>query len=206
MKKSIGFLFLIVSIFCSSLTSEAKFGFGPIVEFTGTLVNAKKKDMLEKKFSSRFEPGFSVGLMGEFIGDNIFGVDFAVKYTKEQSSIDIGYGFHNLTGSFIEIPVHLKAVNIIGNPDKAGAYVSFGPNFSIPVASNELLSKSKKMHIGADIGVGVKLIRHLYIGCNFTLGINKINVELPVTDDIYNSTHHVKISKNDIRLSAAWMF
>lgn len=74
--------------------------------------------------------------------------------------------------SGLDIPVNLKYS--IGLGSMLGIYVAAGPDFFFNFKGDKNFEdgrklESKKAQVGINVGAGVKLVRHLQIGFNYTI-------------------------------------
>ena len=75
-------------------------------------------------------------------------------------------------GNVFDIPVNLKYS--IGLGSMLGIYVAAGPDFFFNFKGDKNFEdgrklESKKAQVGINVGAGVKLVRHLQIGFNYTI-------------------------------------
>ncbi len=206
MKKfKISILLLVVAL-CTGLSAQAKFGFGPKL---GMNVNQMSFND-SKLFDSNNRCGFTGGVTAEYIAPFLgIGADISVMYSHMQTNVSVGEGrlsaSKNVSGNFIEIPLHLKyklsvpAIQSIISP-----YIFTGPSVAFKLSGEDSYSGTKKTQWGWDLGIGVELIRHLQIGAGYTWGINNIADKLPRLN--VNVDDDIKVKNNYWTITAAWMF
>lgn len=104
--------------------------------------------------------GFFIGPMAEVTIPIIgLGVDGALMYSQRG-------GDYKQQG--LEIPVNLKYT--IGLGSLLGVYIAAGPDFFFNFKDIDLAGfKADKSQVGLNLGLGVKLIKHLQIGVNYQI-------------------------------------
>lgn len=105
--------------------------------------------------------GFFIGPMAEITIPVLgLGVDGALMYSQR--------GEDDWKQQGIEIPVNLKYT--IGLGSLLGAYVAVGPDFFFNFKDIDWENvKTNKTQVGLNLGVGVKLIKHLQVGVNYQI-------------------------------------
>ena len=96
------------------------------------------------------------------------GVDGALLYSQKGDKME---GL-DMKQSGLDIPVNLKYS--IGLGSMLGIYVAAGPDFFFNFKGDKNFEdgrklESKKAQVGINVGAGVKLVRHLQIGFNYTI-------------------------------------
>ena len=104
----------------------------------------------------------------EGMKDNSTGVDGALLYSQKGDKME---GL-DMKQSGLDIPVNLKYS--IGLGSMLGIYVAAGPDFFFNFKGDKNFEdgrklESKKAQVGINVGAGVKLVRHLQIGFNYTI-------------------------------------
>ena len=113
--------------------------------------------------------GFFFGPMAEITIPVIgLGVDGALLYSQKGDKME---GL-DMKQSGLDIPVNLKYS--IGLGSMLGIYVAAGPDFFFNFKGDKNFEdgrklESKKAQVGINVGAGVKLVRHLQIGFNYTI-------------------------------------
>ena len=113
--------------------------------------------------------GFFFGPMAEITIPVIgLGVDGALLYSQKGDKME---GL-DIKQSGLDIPVNLKYS--IGLGSMLGIYVAAGPDFFFNFKGDKNFEdgrklESKKAQVGINVGAGVKLVRHLQIGFNYTI-------------------------------------
>lgn len=108
--------------------------------------------------------GFFIGPMAE-VGIPLLGlgVDGALMYSQR--------GKNDWKQQGIEIPVNLKYTFGLGS--MLGIYIAAGPDFffnfkDIKIGGKDVVD-TKTTQVGLNLGLGVKLIRHLQVGVNYQI-------------------------------------
>jgi len=127
--------------------------------------------------------GFFIGPMAEFTIPIIgLGIDGALMYSQRGNKYDVSAG--TFSGSIderqqgIEIPVNLKYT--IGLGSLLGIYIAAGPDFFFNFKDIDLKAlgsgvntdgavDTKKTQVGLNVGVGVKILKHLQVGVNYQI-------------------------------------
>ena len=76
----------------------------------------------------------------------------------------------------LDIPINLKYT--IGLGSSLGIYVAAGPDFYFNFSGDKVYENygrlnKKNAQIGINVGAGVKLLRHLQVGANYNIPLNK---------------------------------
>ena len=101
--------------------------------------------------------GFFIGPMAEITIPIVgLGVDGALLFSQR------GKGDVKQTG--VEVPVNLKYT--IGLGSLLGVFIAAGPDFFFDFDKKDNVDR-KKTQVGLNLGVGVKLIKHLQVGVNY---------------------------------------
>jgi hypothetical protein len=113
--------------------------------------------------------GFFIGPMAEVTIPLVgLGVDGALLFSQRGSADFDGYKMKQMG---LDIPIHVKYT--IGLGSVAGIYFAVGPDFFFNLAKNkemeELGVKKKGAQVGLDLGLGVKLVKHIQIGVNYQI-------------------------------------
>lgn len=111
--------------------------------------------------SSDNTTGFFIGPMAEVTIPLIgLGVDGALMYSQR--------GEDQWKQQGLEIPVNLKYTFGLGS--LLGVYVAAGPDFFFNFKDIDWANvKTNKTQVGLNLGVGVKLIKHLQVGVNYQI-------------------------------------
>ena len=96
----------------------------------------------------------------------------------------------------VEIPVNLKYT--IGLGSLLGVYFAAGPDFFFDFKKKDGIDR-KKAQVGLNLGVGVKLIKHLQVGVNY---------QFPLGDSftLKNAVDAVGAKNKTWQISAAYLF
>lgn len=117
--------------------------------------------------------GFFIGPMAEVTIPVVgLGVDGALLFSQRGVKI----GDTSVRENGLDIPINLKYT--IGLGSMLGVYVAAGPdfyfNFSGDKTYEDVARLSKKnAQVGINLGAGVKLIKHLQVGFNYNIPLNK---------------------------------
>ena len=117
--------------------------------------------------------GFFIGPMAEVTIPLVgLGVDGALLFAQRGVKV----GDESIRQNGLDIPINLKYT--IGLGSALGIYVAAGPdfyfNFSGDKNYGELGRLNKKnAQVGINVGAGVKLLRHLQVGANYNIPLNK---------------------------------
>lgn len=117
--------------------------------------------------------GFFIGPMAEITIPVVgIGVDGALLFSQRGVKVDD----ESIKENGLDIPINLKYT--IGLGSMFGIYVAAGPdfffNFSGDKTSENVGRLNKKnAQVGINLGAGVKLAKHLQIGANYNIPLNK---------------------------------
>ncbi|WP_299235218.1 porin family protein [uncultured Bacteroides sp.] len=146
--------------------------------------------------------GFFVGPMMEatlpIVG---LGVDVAALYSQSGVKLE-GNDADKLKS--IEVPVNLKWT--LGLGSTLGVFAAVGPQFGFNLDNGvDAVLKSKKCAVSVNVGVGLKLLRHLQLGVNYNIGASKM------TSKYFENLEEVietepNFRKNSWQVSLAYMF
>lgn len=175
MKKILSTLMVAVALLFVAAPAQAQFSWG----IKGG-VNLSKVDFSDAPANLKADnfTGFFVGPMAEFTLPIVgLGIDGSLLYSQTGISFT---GNNEETGDkidetlkshSIEIPINLKYS--IGLGKLASVYAAAGPQFAFALSQDEwknYLSKPfKKSQLSLNLGVGVKLIRHLQAGVTYNI-------------------------------------
>lgn len=113
--------------------------------------------------------GFFFGPMAEITIPVVgLGIDGALLYSQRGDKMeDI-----DMKQSGLDIPINLKYS--IGLGSMLGVYIAAGPDFFFNFKGDKNFGggetlESKKTQVGINVGAGVKLVKHLQIGFNYTI-------------------------------------
>lgn len=191
MKKIVSTLLVMLCLLCA-VPSQAQVKFG----FKGGLDISK----LDTKVSDN-RTGFFVGPMIDVTLPIIgLGIDVAALYS--QSGMDVNNENSEKLKS-VEIPVNLKWT--LGLGSTLGFFIAAGPQlgFSLNDGWKQLMEESNKSFVSVNIGVGLKLIRHLQVGVNYNIGASKLGDMVLDASDVDLRTG---VRKNSWQVSLAYMF
>lgn len=144
--------------------------------------------------------GFFVGPMMEatlpIIG---LGVDVAALYSQSGVKFE---GVDSEKLKSIEVPVNLKWT--VGLGSTLGVFAAVGPQFGFNLDNGvDAALNSKKCAVSVNVGVGLKLIRHLQLGVNYNIGASKMTAKYTESMD-ENIVPNFR--KNSWQVSLAYMF
>ena len=198
-------ILLLVVAFCTGLSAQAKFGFGPKVGVNVNQMSISGTNL----FDSKNNCGFTGGLTAEYIAPVIgIGADISLMYSYMSTKVENAVGSKTVHGNFFEIPLHLKyklslpAIESIISP-----YIFTGPSVAFKLSDGDSYASTKKTQWGWDLGIGVELIRHLQIGAGYTFGINNLAKNTAeILDHQVTVSDDIKVKNNYWTITAAWMF
>ena len=191
MKKIVSTLLVMLCLLCA-VPSQAQVKFG----FKGGLDISK----LDTKVSDN-RTGFFVGPMLD-VTLPIIGLGFDVAALYSQSGMDVNNENSEKLKS-VEIPVNLKWT--LGLGSTLGFFIAAGPQFGFSLNDGwkQLMEESNKSFVSVNIGVGLKLIRHLQVGVNYNIGASKLGDMVLDASDVDLRTG---VRKNSWQVSLAYMF
>ena len=144
--------------------------------------------------------GFFVGPMMEVTLPIIgLGVDVAALYSQSGVKFE---GVDSEKLKSIEVPVNLKWT--VGLGSTLGVFAAVGPQFGFNLDNGvDAALNSKKCAVSVNVGVGLKLIRHLQLGVNYNIGASKMTAKYTEGMD-ENIVPNFR--KNSWQVSLAYMF
>ena len=180
------FSILLVAVCCLALATPAQ---AQLIKWgvKGGL-NMSKLDFKEGPTSDN-TTGFFIGPMAEITIPIVgLGVDGALLFSQR------GKGDVKQIGA--EVPINLKYT--IGLGSLLGVYFAAGPDFFFDFDKKDNVDR-KKTQVGLNLGVGVKLIKHLQVGVNY---------QFPMGDSFkWKEVGHAIGAKNKTwQISAAYLF
>lgn len=154
-------------------------------------VNLAKADFNKSDFKTDNFTGFFIGPMAEVTIPLIgLGVDASLLFSQRGVKLsdkhpntslldvdgDIKIGSRTIRQNGLDIPINLKYT--IGLGSSLGIYVAAGPDFYFNFSGDKNYESAgrlnkKNAQIGINVGAGVKLLRHLQIGANYNIPLNK---------------------------------
>lgn len=147
--------------------------------------------------------GFFVGPMMEatlpIVG---LGVDVAALYS--QSGVKFEDSDADQLKS-IEVPINLKWT--VGLGSTLGVFAAVGPQFGFNLDNGlDAALKSKKCAVSVNVGVGLKLLRHLQLGVNYNIGASKMAAKYDVgnLEEVIETVPNFR--KNSWQVSLAYIF
>jgi hypothetical protein len=206
-KTKISILLLVVA-FCTGLSAQAKFGFGPKLGMNVNQMSFSGSKLLD----SDNRCGFTGGLTAEYIAPVLgIGVDISLMYSHMKTTVAVGEGAFSATesvsGNFFEIPLHLKyKLSVPAIQSIIAPYIYTGPSVAFKLSGENSYFGTKETQWGWDLGIGLELIKHLQIGAGYTWGMNKL-AEVTVADYAgVGVSKDIKVKNNYWTITAAWMF
>ncbi|MDR0988869.1 MAG: porin family protein [Prevotellaceae bacterium] len=171
-------------------------------------VNLSKVDFGDIQANKKNSTGFFIGPMAEVTIPVVgLGIDAALMYSQRGNVTAVIDGTENtFKQSGLEVPVHLKYT--IGLGSLFGIYLAAGPNFFYNFKENNwdnLDLSEKKTQVAIDLGVGVKLIKHLQVGINYQIGMGD-SFSLENVVNSASQTVTGKAKTNTWQVSAAYIF
>jgi hypothetical protein len=160
------------------------------LDLSGNIADKTKENMT----------GFFIGPMAELTIPLVgLGVDGALLFSQRGTATIDEYEMKQMG---LSIPIHVKYT--IGLGSIAGIYFAAGPDFFFNFAKNKELEefgiKKKGAQVGLDLGMGVKLVKHLQIGVNY---------QIPMGDSFDLGTAAENMFKNKTKIwqvSVAYIF
>ena len=147
-------------------------------------VNLAKADFNKSDLKTDNFTGFFIGPMAEITIPIVgLGVDGALLFSQR------GKGDVKQTGA--EVPINLKYT--IGLGSLLGVYFAAGPDFFFDFKKKD--GVDRKTQVGLNLGVGVKLIKHLQVGVNY---------QFPMGDSF--KLNNVDAKNKTWQISAAYLF
>lgn len=199
--KKIFSAFMVMALLLITIPANAQFKFG----VKGGL-NISKLSVSKDILKSDNQTGFFIGPMAEFTIPIVgLGVDVAALYNQSGvATVSGSEGEVNSTLKTVEIPINLKWTFGLGST--AGVYVAAGPQFGFNVGDRIIqdIYEFKKNNTTFNVGVGVKLIRHLQIGVNYNFGLSR--VASIIGNDEFKEFAGEKIRNNTWQISLAYLF
>lgn len=180
------YIFLLVTIVCISVNSEAKVKFGLRGGANITKMSFDK-DVVDSKNTNGFYLGPTVKI-GLPLG---FDIDGSVVYSQWKVETDV-FNANNtpieLKHKAIDIPLNLRKGFGLG--DKASVFLFAGPQFSFNIGNKDLHDIGwtwKDSDISINLGVGAMLLNHIEVKANYNIPCGKtgsFNVENAVVKNI----------------------
>ena len=180
------YIFLLVTIVCISVNSEAKVKFGLRGGANITKMSCDK-DVVDSKNTNGFYLGPTVKI-GLPLG---FDIDGSVVYSQWKVETDV-FNANNtpieLKHKAIDIPLNLRKGFGLG--DKASVFLFAGPQFSFNIGNKDLHDIDwtwKDSDISINLGVGAMLLNHIEVKANYNIPCGKtgsFNVENAVVKNI----------------------
>jgi len=132
------------------------------------------------------------------------GVDGALLFSQRGVKVND----ESIRQNGLDIPINLKYT--IGLGSALGIYVAAGPDFYFNFSGDKINEEvgrlnKKNAQVGINVGAGLKLLRHLQVGFNYNIPLNKSAEisDLKLTQDI-RPTYSYKTKMWQI--SAAYIF
>lgn len=180
------YIFLLVTIVCISVNSEAKVKFG-LQGGANITKMSFDKDVVDSKNTNGFYLGPTVKI-GLPLG---FDIDGSVVYSQWKVETDV-FNANNtpieLKHKAIDIPLNLRKGFGLG--DKASVFLFAGPQFSFNIGNKDLHDIDwtwKDSDISINLGVGAMLLNHIEVKANYNIPCGKtgsFNVENAVVKNI----------------------
>lgn len=136
-------------------------------------LNLAKADFNKGDLKTDNFTGFFIGPMAEVTIPVVgIGVDGALLFSQRGVKVED----QTVKENGLDIPINLKYT--IGLGSMLGVYVAAGPDFYFNFSGDKVyedagrLSK-KNAQVGINLGAGLKLIKHLQVGFNYNIPLNK---------------------------------
>lgn len=136
-------------------------------------LNLAKADFNKSDLKSDNFTGFFIGPMAEITIPVVgIGVDGALLFSQRGVKVDD----ESIKENGLDIPINLKYT--IGLGSMLGIYVAAGPDFFFNFSGDKTSEKfgrlnKKNAQVGINLGAGLKLAKHLQIGANYNIPLNK---------------------------------
>ena len=208
-------LFTVTVCLAMAMPAKAQIKFG--VKGGLNLASASLSDAWDAKGNADNYTGFFIGPMVDITIPIIgLGVDGALMYSQKGAKIsfdDLGSTTFKQQG--IEIPVNLKYS--IGLGSSASIYFAAGPSFYFNMNSDDDLTFDSetgsldydKSEVSLNLGVGVKLLKHLQLGVNYNMGLTdsaKAKIDSSNSSDIWNVINGESYKSKMWQVSVAYLF
>ncbi|WP_321334450.1 porin family protein [uncultured Bacteroides sp.] len=180
------------------------------------LASASLSDAWKEKSNSDNYTGFFVGPMIDitvpFVG---IGVDGALMYSQKGTKFSFDNGGVSMDKTFkqqgIEIPINLKYS--IGLGSMLGIYFAAGPSFFFNMKSDDKVTLDnavaaidyEKSEVALNLGMGVKLVKHLQIGVNYNMPLTD-SAKASVDSGSYASLDGKSFKTKVWQVSVAYLF
>ncbi|MDR3118492.1 MAG: porin family protein [Mediterranea sp.] len=209
MKRIISVLMVMVAVaIVVPLQAQIKFGVKGGLNLANTL-----SDTWKDKANADNYTGFFIGPMVDLTVPIVgLGVDGALMYSQKGNKLGGG----TLKQQGIEIPVNLKYS--LGLGSLASVYLAAGPSFFFNFKSDDNLTlesvtdkvKYENAEIALNLGVGVKLLKHLQVGVNYNMPFTE-SAKAGIADKDYTSEAWKAIRGKSFKtkvwqVSVAYMF
>ena len=136
-------------------------------------LNLAKADFNKSDLKTDNFTGFFIGPMAEVTIPVVgLGVDGALLFSQRGVKI----GDESIKENGLDIPINLKYT--IGLGSMLGVYVAAGPDFYFNFSGDKTYEDvgrlyKKNAQVGINVGAGLKLVKHLQVGFNYNIPLNK---------------------------------
>lgn len=146
--------------------------------------------------------GFFIGPMAEFTVPLIgLGVDGSLLFSQKQVKLD----GDKVKQTGLEIPVNLKYT--IGMGSMLGLYFAAGPDFFFDFSGDKTLNDinidKKKAQVALNLGLGLKLVKHLQVGVNYQIPMGD---SFSLKNAVNTATNSGSAKTKTWQISAAYIF
>lgn len=136
-------------------------------------LNLSKADFNKSDLKTDNFTGFFIGPMAEVTIPVVgLGVDGALLFSQRGVKV----GDESIKENGLDIPINLKYT--IGLGSMLGVYVAAGPDFYFNFSGDKTYENvgrlnKKNAQVGINLGAGLKLVKHLQVGFNYNIPLNK---------------------------------
>lgn len=179
MKKTIFAIALSLSMLLGTEQSTAQIDFGIVAGMN--LSKAYFHEPVDRNFSSDNKCGWFVGPKLEFTVPIIgIGIDASAQYSQRSinGADDITGQENTRTLKSLEFPINIRYQ--FGAPSILAGYLATGPQFGFNVGSKSFRSfwnheeyRIKNSILSWNIGVGLKVLKHVEIGVGYNIALSK---------------------------------
>lgn len=142
--------------------------------------------------------GFFIGPMAEVTIPVVgLGVDGALLFSQRGVKVSDGEFDETIRENGLDIPINLKYTFGLGS--MLGVYVAAGPDFYFNFSGDKKYEDKSRLNkknaqVGINIGAGVKLLKHLQVGANYNIPLNKTAEWKAPEDDFSYKTKMWQVS------------
>lgn len=200
MKKTL-ILMLVATIGFGIQQGKAQVDFGVVAGLNINKADFKKP---ANNLKSDARCGWFAGPKVEFTVPMVgIGLDASVLYSRRNINVENADGEKNNKLNTIEIPINLRYQ--FGFSSLAAAYIATGPQFGFNVGNKKIKEiaeldyyKVKNAVLTWNVGVGVKVFKHLEVGVDYNIALSKFAK--------YTGTQESSIKSNTFQAHLGFFF